>query len=628
MLLDHISSPEELRELGESDLEPLCTEIREFLVTAVSRTGGHLGPNLGVVELTVALHRVFDSPRDAIVFDTGHQAYVHKLLTGRRGLFGSLRQHGGLSGYPARTESPHDLVENSHASTGLSYAIGLATARRLAGEAGKVVCVVGDGSLTGGIAYEALNNIGASDLPLVIILNDNGRSYAPTVGGMARNLGQLRLSPHYEAAKDAAGTVLRGLPLVGDSAYGAARKMKNSLKQLVAPISLFETLGLKYGGPIDGHDVHAVERVLRDAARLRGPVVVHLVTDKGRGYAPAVDDEIERFHGVPTFDPVSGRRDARAPSWTDLFGEALCEAAGADERIVAITAAMASSTGLLRFKELFPERFFDVGIAEQHAVTFATALAMRGLRPVVCIYSTFLQRAFDQVVCDTALHRAPVLFAIDRSGITGEDGPSHHGALDLAYLRCVPRLTVCAPSSPRELRAMLATGLAHEGPFALRFPRGSAPATAGGVTGGSAASLPLGRIRVLRSGSDVALLAVGKMVQVATDAAEQLAAEGIDATVVDARFVKPLDPALVPLAARHRAVVTVEDGTVSGGFGSAVTELLAGSDAPRAVHRLGLPDDFIEHGDQSTLLRELGLDAGGIARACRGALSRREVLVG
>ncbi|HSP65129.1 MAG TPA: 1-deoxy-D-xylulose-5-phosphate synthase [Candidatus Deferrimicrobium sp.] len=626
MLLEEISGPEDLRALGSADLDRLCTEIRELLVTAVARTGGHLGPNLGVVELTVAMHRVFDSPRDRIVFDTGHQAYVHKMLTGRADRFDTLRQHGGMSGYPSRSESEHDIVENSHASTGLSYALAMATARELRGEGGKVVCVIGDGALTGGMAYEALNNIGQRQPEMIIILNDNGRSYAPTVGGIAENLGQLRLSPKYERAKGAAGHTLRGLPVVGESAYGAAKRMKDSLKQLVSPISIFETLGLKYGGPIDGHDIRALEKALRDASAFHGPVVIHVVTDKGHGYAPAVGDEVDKFHGVSSFDASSGTFSTKPAAWTDVFGAALLEAAEADKRIVAITAAMASSTGLLPFAERFPERFFDVGIAEQHAVTFAAGLAMQGLRPIVCIYSTFLQRAFDQVTCDVALHKLPVTFVLDRAGITGDDGASHHGMLDLAYLRLIPGMVVSAPSSPDDLRRLFATALAHDGPFAIRYPRGTAP---------SAGAAPLepveiGRMSVVRDGTDVALLAVGKMVGAAAVAAETLAGDGVSCTVVDARFVKPLDRDIPALAARHRAVVTIEDGTAIGGFGDAVLEALAQADVNVPVRRLGLPDSFIEHGAQPLLLHRLGLDADGIMAATRELLrtSRPSVLAG
>jgi 1-deoxy-D-xylulose-5-phosphate synthase len=478
--------------------------------------------------------------------------------------------------------------------------------------------VVGDGALTGGMAYEALNNIGHHQPELLIVVNDNGRSYAPTIGGIAENLARLRLSPRYEAAKDAAGSVLRGLPMAGELAYDTARRMKNSFKQLVTQPSIFESLGLKYGGPIDGHDVRAIERALRDAAQYRGPVVVHVVTEKGRGYGPAEADKVDLFHGVSTFDPVTGRPGTRGASWTDLFGEALCEAAAADPRIVAITAAMASSTGLLGFAERYPDRFFDVGIAEQHAVTFATGLAMSGLRPVVCIYSTFLQRAFDQVVCDASLHRAPVLFVLDRAGITGDDGASHHGALDLAYLRCIPGMTVSAPSTPDEMRRLLATGLEAEGPFALRFPRGAAPA----VATAPLEPVPVGRGQVLREGRDLALLAIGKMVAVAVMAAEKLAAAGISVTVVDARFAKPVDPDIPALVERHRAALTLEDGTVRGGFGTGVLEALADAGVGVPVRVLGLPDAFIEHGQQARLLSDFGLDADGVVEAARALLRR------
>jgi len=611
MLLEEIRGPADLRGLGPADLDRLCAEIREFLIRAVSRTGGHLGPNLGVVELTIALHRLFDSPRDALVFDTGHQAYVHKMLTGRHGDFAGLRQRGGLSGYPCRAESEHDLIENSHASTGLSYALALAMARRITGDPGKVVCVIGDGALTGGMAYEALNNIGQLKPEMLIILNDNGRSYAPTVGGIAENLAQLRLSPRYEAAKDRTGRTLRAIPGLGEQTYEAARRVKESLKQLVADSSIFETLGLKYGGPIDGHDIAALERALGDAAAYRGPVVVHVVTDKGHGYGPAVSDEIDKFHGVSTFNPSDGAFAAKAASWTDLFGEALLEAGERDHRIVAITAAMASSTGLLPFAARFPDRCFDVGIAEQHAVTFAAGLAMRGLRPVVCIYSTFLQRAFDQVTCDVALHGLPVLFVLDRAGITGDDGASHHGMLDLAYLRCVPGMTMAAPSTPDEMRRLLATGLAHDGPFAMRFPRGAAPSPATARL----EALPIGRMSIRRAGKDVALLAVGKMVGAAEEAAGLLAKQGIECSVADCRFIKPLDPDIVAMASAHRALVTIEDGVRNGGFGTAVQELLGEAGVTVPIRRLGIPDRFIEHGSQALLLHELGLDAQGISES-------------
>ncbi len=624
MLLEAINTPADLKKLSAEQLPLLAEEVRQFLLETVSCTGGHLGSNLGMVEITIALHRVFSSPTDSLIFDTGHQAYTHKLLTGRQKEFHTLRQMGGLSGYPSRAESEHDLVENSHASTGLSYAMGMATARKLAGQPGHTVCVVGDGSLTGGMAFESLNNIGAARPNLVIVLNDNGRSYAPTVGGIARNLGQLRLSPAYAAAKEAASTSLRNIPLVGSQAYGTARRVKESLKQLVSPTSIFETLGLKYGGPIDGHDIASLERALRDAARIGGPVVVHVVTDKGHGYGPAIEDEIDKFHGVGAFDRESGRSVPKPASWTDLFGTMLEDLAEHDSRIVAITAAMASSTGLLGFAKRFPDRFFDVGIAEQHAVTFATALAMRGLRPVVCIYSTFLQRAFDQVVCDAALHRAPVLFVIDRAGVTGEDGASHHGMLDLAYLRCVPGMTVAAPSSPSEMEQMLKAGLSADGPFAIRFPRGTPATTDSEDTHGtpSQRSKPFAvpSCRLVREGDGPCILALGKMVLVAEEASSLLEEHGIHPAVVDARFAKPLAPELLRLASRGDLTVTIEDGTLSGGFGSAVAEALAAQPGRPHLLRLGLPDQFLRHGRQDLVLEQLQLTPAGVRDAVLAAL--------
>jgi len=616
VLLEEIQSPADLRSLGPADLTRLCAEIRQFLISAVAKTGGHLGPNLGVVELTVALHRTFDSPRDIIVWDTGHQAYVHKMLTGRTQQFDTLRQRGGLSGYPSRAESEHDVVENSHASTGLSYAAAIAKARALRGDRGKVICVVGDGALTGGMAYEALNNIAELRSEVIIILNDNGRSYAPTIGGIAHNLGQLRLSPRYEAAKGAAGNVLRGLPLFGDTAYDTAKRMKNSLKQLVATPSIFEALDLKYGGPIDGHDIAELERALADAKQLSGPVVVHVVTHKGHGYAPAVEDEIDKFHGVSSFDPDSGSFGNKPQTWTDEFSTALVELARRDDRIVAITAAMASSTGLLKFAELFPDRFFDVGIAEQHAVTFAAGLAMQGLRPVVCIYSTFLQRAFDQVMCDVALHKLGVTFVLDRAGVTGDDGPSHHGMFDIAYLRTVPGMVVSSPRTAADLRSLLGRAVSAPGPFAIRYPRGTLPLL-------SLATPDVGPYQsaTLREGSDVLLVGLGKMAEFSLQAAELLAAQGVEATVVDAVYAKPLDQRIAELARHHRLVVCVEDGIRTGGLGSAVVELLADTGMSTPTIRLGLPDAFLEHGNQNLLLAELGLDPNGIANSVMKALN-------
>ena len=477
-LLEKIESPADLRRLDQAQLTQLAVEVREFLVEQTSRSGGHLSPNLGVVELTFALHRVFDSPRDAIVWDTGHQAYVHKIITGRAKDFERLRQAGGLSGYPSRSESEHDFVENSHASTSLSYALGIAEASLRKRVGGHVVAVIGDGALTGGMAYEALNQIAHLQPPnLIIVINDNGRSYAPTVGGLARHLSQLRVDPRYERIKEDISRLLRDLPLVGSTADQAAYRVKEGLKQLLQPSTIFESLGIKYAGLVDGHDEAALEEVLSRAKQLREPVVVHVVTEKGHGYGPAVDDEIDKLHGVSAFDPLTGRPRSTELTYTDVFGEALMTAATTRPEVVAITAAMASSTGLLNFAKEFPERFFDVGICEQHAVTFAAGLAMAGMHPVVCVYSTFLARAFDQTIMDVALHKLPVVFVIDRAGVTGPDGSSHHGVFDLSYLRLIPNLKVAAPADATELCALLETALASDGPVAIRYPKGPVPST-------------------------------------------------------------------------------------------------------------------------------------------------------
>ncbi|MGH7611468.1 MAG: 1-deoxy-D-xylulose-5-phosphate synthase [Candidatus Dormibacteria bacterium] len=616
-MLSRIHCAADCRALSPEECRQLAAEIRAFLIEKVSRTGGHLGPNLGVVELTLALHRVYDSPRDQIIFDTGHQAYVHKILTGRADQFNSLRQAGGLSGYPSRQESEHDLVENSHASTGLSYALGLAQARRRRAEPGRVVVVVGDGALTGGMAYEALNNIGALRPDLTIVLNDNGRSYAPTVGGLADHFARLRLDPRYEAAKSGIGGFLSALPAVGEPAHEMARRIKTGVKQLVAPHVFFEDLGIKYSGPIDGHDLRSLEGTLNLANRLPGPVVVHVVTDKGRGFGPAVDDEVDKFHGVGAFDVATGKPSGGgALSYTDVFEQTLLELAEEDPKVVAITAAMASSTGLLRFAARFPDRFYDVGIAEQHGVTFAAGLAMGGLHPVVCIYSTFLQRAFDQVMCDVGLHRLPVTFVLDRAGVTGPDGSSHHGMFDLSYLRLVPNMVVSTPRDASELGRLLATALAHPGPFALRYPRGPA-----GEVKIDVRPLPNLDWELLQEGgSDVLICAAGKMVAVAANACSLLEATGISTSLADARFIKPVDRRLGTWAAAHRAVVTVEDNSVRGGLGGAVLEFLSEERLQRPVRQVALPDRFLPHGAQGELLAEFGLTAEGVAEAAVSAL--------
>ncbi len=616
-ILETIRTPADLKALDADRLPQLADEIRAFLVEQTSRTGGHLSPNLGVVELTFALHRVFDSPRDAIVWDTGHQAYVHKLVTGRAAEFARLRQAGGLSGYPSRKESEHDLVENSHASTSLSYALGIAEARLRKKVPGFVIAVIGDGALTGGMAYEALNQIAHLQPPnLIIVINDNGRSYAPTVGGLARHLSQLRVDPRYERIKDDISKLLSGLPLVGYSADQAAYRVKEGLKQLLQPSTMFESLGIKYAGLVDGHDEAALEEVLNRAKKLNEPVVVHVVTEKGHGYGPAVEDEVDKLHGVSAFDPLTGRPRSTELTYTDVFGEALMTAAARRPEVCAITAAMASSTGLLNFAKEFPDRFFDVGICEQHAVTFAAGLAMAGMHPVVCIYSTFLARAFDQTIMDVALHKLPVVFVIDRAGVTGPDGASHHGIFDLSYLRLIPNLKIAAPKDATELCALLETALATDGPVAIRYPKGPVPATPDLPV----EPLPVGRWEEIRKGGDAVIFAVGKMVEVAQEAAERLSMQGIACGVVNSRWIKPVDPRVVEWATAHRVVVTVEDNVGAGGFGGAVLEALAPHGLAGRVRTLALPDEFLPQGKASDLLKERGLDAAGVAQAVYAAV--------
>jgi 1-deoxy-D-xylulose-5-phosphate synthase len=620
-VLEAINAPHDLRGLSHAQLQSLCQEIRELLVAEVSRTGGHLSPNLGVVELTVALHRVFDSPRDQIVWDVGHQSYVHKLLTGRFDRFDTLRQAGGLSGYPDRTESEHDTVENSHASTSLSYALGLAEARLRRGEDGHVVAVIGDGALTGGMAYEALNHIAHLQPPnLVVVLNDNGRSYAPTVGGLAQHLSQLRLDPRYDRLKEEVDQRLKDVPTLGPRAHEAVRRMKESVKQLVQPATVFDSLGLKYVGPVDGHDEATIEDLLTRAKRRQSPSVIHVVTEKGRGYAPAVDDVVDKLHQVKAHtDPLTGRPRETELTYSDVVGQAVLSAAARHPEVVAITAAMASPTGLLDFAREFPDRFFDVGICEQHAVTFAAGLAMGGRKPVFCVYSTFLQRAFDQTMMDVALHRLPVVFVIDRAGVTGSDGPSAQGTFDLTYLRMVPGLKVCAPADATELCALLETAVGQDGPVAIRFPKGTAPATPDLPV----EPLPVGRWEELRRGTDAVILAVGRMVEVAGVAADRLAAEGVSCGVINARWVKPMDPRLTDWAARYPVIVTAEDNVGTGGFGAGVLEALAPHGLAGRVHVAALPDEFLTHGNPAPILAQHGLDPGGLAATVHRSIAVR-----
>ena len=622
MLLDTVNSPADLRALEAEQLSALAAEIREFVVQAVSVTGGHLGPNLGVVELTLAIHRVFDSPRDAILWDTGHQAYVHKIVTGRREAFATLRQGGGLSGYPSRSESEHDWVENSHASTILSYAHGLATAVQQSGSDRKVVAVIGDGAMTGGMAFEGLNNLGHSGSRVVIVLNDNGRSYAPTASRLGETLSRLRLNPGWVHLRDRVENMLRDLPAVGELAYTSLKGAKAAVREVLEPTAFFEALGVRYTGPFDGHDVAGVEDALRKAAAYEGPIVVHVLTQKGRGYPPAEDDDEKCLHDAPVFDPVTGPPKWAPAGYTEAFAKAMVDVAERYPQVHAITAAMPGPTGLLPFAERFPDRFHDVGIAEQHAVTSAAGMAMGGLRPVVAVYSTFFTRAFDQANLDVGLHGLPVVFALDRSGITGDDGASHHGVLDLALCLKVPGMTVYAPSSAQELAAMLRHALTLDGPAAIRYPKGAARQVPDDEVGsGTEARL------VRHGGGDVCILAVGKLVEEAEKAATVLAEQGVSATVWDVRVVSPLDPAMVSDAAGHRLVVTVEDGTRVGGAGSFMADAVANHDrGPRPpVLVLGVPLEYVPQGKPHHIHAKLGLDGPGIAASVGRALARLSV---
>jgi len=653
-LLKSISGPRDLKELSPDELPLLAAELRDLLIKTVSRTGGHLGPNLGVVELTIALHRVFDSPVDRILFDTGHQSYVHKLLTGRQAGFASLRQRGGISGYPSQAESEHDVIENSHASTSLSYADGLAKAYQLRGETNRsVVAVIGDGALTGGMAWEALNNIGgAPDRRVVIVVNDNGRSYQRTIGGLADHLAAVRVSQRYEHVLDYIKTTLSHTPLVGPPLYETLHGIKKGLKDVLQPQVLFEDLGLKYLGPVDGHDEQAVEHALARARDFGGAVLVHVITTKGFGYPLAEQNDVDCLHQVSpakaaAADPAAAGAaaagaaaagpaaagPAAAPKrpWTQVFGDELVAIAARRPDVVAITAAMLHPTGLANFASAYPDRVYDVGIAEQHAVTSAAGLALGGLHPVVAIYATFLNRAFDQMLMDVALHRLPVTFVLDRAGVTGPDGASHHGMWDGSIMQLVPGLRIAVPRDGTRLAELLHEAVAiGDGPTALRFPgrlvAGDVPAIgklgtmdvlsapAAGSAGAGGAGAPA---------EDVLLLGAGSMAGVCVQAAGRLADQGIGVTVVDPRWVKPLDEALVSAARRHRLVATVEDSGRSGGFGDAVARLLRDNDVETPVKTFGLPQQFLQHGERAEILAEHGLTPQHLAREITAAVARR-----
>ena len=613
-MLSQINSPADLASLSHDQLVELSAQIRAQLVEKVSKTGGHLGPNLGVVELTLAIHRVFESPKDVIVFDTGHQSYVHKMLTGRAQAFDNLRQRGGISGYPNRAESPHDVIENSHASTALSWGDGISRGFSIQGSKDRhVVVVVGDGALTGGMSWEALNNIAPEQKRnLVIVVNDNARSYSPTIGGVATYLSTLRVTSGYEKFLDWGKEVLHKTPVVGVPIYETLHGMKKGIKDIVAPQGMFEDLGLKYLGPIDGHDIAAMEKALHQAKEYGAPILVHAITEKGKGHKPAVADEAEKFHAVGVIDPETGEPLSKSgTSWTKVFAQELVEIGKSRSDIVAITAAMLGPTGLDQFQAAYPERTIDVGIAEQHAVTSAAGLAFTGLHPVVAVYSTFLNRAFDQMLLDVALHKAGVTFVLDRSGVTGDDGPSHHGIWDLALTGIVPTMHVAAPRDGARLKELLREAVnINDAPSMVRFPKGA-------VQEDIPAFERRDGIDVLYRGesADVLLISVGAMAAIAVEAASSAYREGVGVTVIDPRWVKPLPQSLIRMAERYKSVVVLEDGIRHAGIGSSISEMLRDAGVLIPLHSIGVPLEFIEHSKRGEILSDIGITAQNIARS-------------
>ena len=611
-MIEQIKSPKDLAALSPAELDALAAEIRTFLIDKVTKTGGHLGPNLGVVELTIAIHRTFDSPKDVVLFDTGHQSYVHKILTGRADAFDLLRQKGGLSGYPSRVESEHDVIENSHASTALSWGDGISRGFSLTGQSDRhVVVVVGDGALTGGMSWEALNNIAtAESRNLVIVVNDNERSYSPTIGGMATYLSTLRVTRGYEKFLDWGKDVLQRTPVVGGPIYDTLHGMKKGIKDIIAPQGMFEDLGLKYIGPIDGHDIEAMEKALLKAKAFGAPVILHAITEKGRGYAPAIEDEAEKFHAVGIVDPETGLPLAKGvTTWTSVFADELVKQGEAHKNLVAITAAMLGPTGLDKFADKFPDRTIDVGIAEQHAVTSAAGLAFAGMHPVVAVYATFLNRAFDQVLLDVALHKAGVTFVLDRAGITGDDGASHNGIWDLALTGIIPTMHVAAPRDGARLREVLAESIQiTDAPSMLRYPKGE-------VIADIPAFERRDGIDVLYRGesADVLLVSVGAMAAMAVEAASQAYREGVGVTVIDPRWIKPLPQSLVTMATRYKSVVVLEDGIRHGGIASTISEMFRDAGVQVPIHSIGVPLKFLEHAKRGQILSELGITAQQIS---------------
>ncbi len=622
MILDNISNPGDLKKLSREDLVALAAELRQEIIAVVSKNGGHLAPSLGVVDLTIALHYAFDTPKDRVIWDVGHQAYAHKLLTGRRERFHTLRQHGGISGFPKREESPYDQFDVGHASTSISAALGMIAARDIKGENHRVIAVIGDGSISAGLAFEGLNQAGHLKKNLVVVLNDNEMSISPNVGALSAYLNRLMTGNFYTRLRQETKSFLQGIPKIGVSMFNLAKKAEESLKGLMAPGLLFEELGFQYVGPIDGHRIDHLLDTFNNIKDFTWPVLVHVVTKKGKGCEFAENDPA-RYHGTPAFDPCTGKPVSKKESvlsYTEVFGQTMVKLAEDNSRIVAISAAMPDGTGLDTFASKYPDRFFDVGIAEPHGVTFACGLAVEGLHPVAAIYSTFMQRAYDQVVHDLCLQNLPVTLALDRAGLVGEDGPTHHGVFDLAYLRHLPNMVIMAPRDENELQHMIKTAVEYAGPAAVRYPRG---AGVGVPMDQELKALEVGKAEALRDGSDLVILAVGAMVHPSLEAADRLKAEGISVAVVNARFVKPLDEELILQTARKTGrVVTVEEHALAGGFGSAVLECLESNGlAGIKAHRIGLPDAFIEHGSQKVLRRKYGLDAEGIYASAREFLA-------
>ncbi len=614
LLLERIETPADLRKLPTSSLARLADEARNFLIHSLADTGGHLAANLGTVELTIALHYVFNTPDDRLIWDVGHQSYLHKILTGRRERMGSLRQKDGLAGFPRRDESPYDSFGVGHSSTSISAALGMALAAARAGSQRRAVAIIGDGAMTAGEAFEALNHAGTLDANLLVILNDNDMSISPNVGGLSNYLARILSGRTYSTMREGSKKVLQNMP----SVWELARRAEEHVKGMVVPGTLFEELGFNYIGPIDGHDIDALVKTMRNVRALKGPQLLHVVTRKGKGYHPAEQNPCE-YHGVGKFDPVTGQGHATpgpAISYTQVFGDWICDMAANNDRLVAITPAMREGSGLVKFSEQFPQRYFDVGIAEQHSVTMAAGMACEGLRPIVAIYSSFLQRAYDQLIHDVALQNLPVLFAIDRGGLVGADGPTHSGNYDLSFLRCIPNMTIMTPSDENQCRRMLSTGFGLDGPATVRYPRGSGPGTA---IDNDLDTLPVGKAAICRQGHKVALLAFGSPLAAALEAGERLGA-----TVVDMRFVKPLDEScILELATSHRMLVTIEDNALAGGAGSGVAETLAHHGNTVALVMLGIPDRFIEHATREQQLQECGLDAESIYQRIQRELAGR-----